>query len=64
MTVYVSVETCQGVIAETTAYLTQESAEKAERRWLKQHRIRNDDEREAKSQNGTEYVLRECKLKP
>ncbi|NUM55787.1 MAG: hypothetical protein HUU46_19270 [Candidatus Hydrogenedentes bacterium] len=64
MTIYVTVATCQGVIADITAYLTQESAQKAERRWLKQHRIRNNDDREGKSRNGTEFVLRECKLKP
>ncbi len=64
MTIYVAVETCQGVIADITAYLTQESAEKAERRWLKQNHIHNDEDREGKSQNGTEFVLRECKLKP
>jgi hypothetical protein len=64
MTIYVAVETSQGVIAEITAYLTEESAEEAEHRWLKENRICNDGEREYKSQNGTDFVLRECPLKP
>jgi hypothetical protein len=64
MTIYVAVVTCQGVIDDITAYLTEESAVKAERRWLKQHRIRTTDERDAQSNRGNEFVLRECALKP
>lgn len=64
MTIYVTVETSQGVIAEVTAYLTLESAEQAERHWLKDNRIRTDAERDNKSQLGTEFAVRECPLKP
>jgi hypothetical protein len=64
MTLYVSVETNQGVITEVIAYLTRESAEAAEHNWLNANRIRTEAEREHKSQTGTEFVLRECPLKP
>lgn len=64
MPIYVTVETSQGVIAEVVAYLNLESAEQAERHWLKDNHIRTDAERENKSQSGTEFVIRECPLKP
>jgi hypothetical protein len=34
MTVYATVETCQGVVEEVRAFLSEESAEAAERKWL------------------------------
>lgn len=64
MTIYVTVETSQGVIAEVVAYLTFESAEQAERHWLKANSIRTDAARENRSQLGTEFAVLECPLKP
>jgi len=63
MTIHVTVETCQGVIAEVAAYQTQAFARKAEQKWLKEHDIQDEQDREAKSQSGTEFHLAECRLR-
>lgn len=64
MTVYVTVQSCQGVIHEARAYLGQEGAEKAERRWLRQHGIRTPEGREAQAGNGNEFHIFEAELAP
>ena len=64
MTVFVAVELFQGVVNEVNVFLTQESAQKAEQYWLKEHGITDDIGRECKAQNGTEFIVRECEVKP
>jgi len=64
MTIHATVETCQGVIAEVAAYRSRASALEAERKWLREHDIRSRQQREAKSQDGTEFIVQECELKP
>ncbi|MFC1735528.1 hypothetical protein ACFL1X_05385 [Candidatus Hydrogenedentota bacterium] len=64
MTIYVVVETFQGITDEIRVFLTEESAQKAEQDWLKTNGIANDNDREAKSKNGIGILLRECELKP
>lgn len=64
MTIYVAVETSQGVVAEISVYLREESADKAEQRWLKRNGIKDSDSREGKSHNGTEFIVRRCRVKP
>jgi hypothetical protein len=64
MTVFVAVELFQGVVNDVQVFSTQESAEKTEREWLKEHDINDDASRECKAQNGTEFIVRECNLKP
>lgn len=63
MTIYVVVGTFQGVITDIRAFLTEQSARKAEQEWLKQYRIKDKAGRECKSQDGTELILQECELK-
>jgi len=64
MNVYVAVEVFQGLVTETNVFLGQESAEQAEQQWLKEHGITDDVGRECKAQNGTEFIVRECDVKP
>lgn len=64
MKVYVTVETCQGFVHEAMAYLTEESAHNAEKTWLKTMDIKDDLDRQAKADNGTEFLVFEAELKP
>ncbi|MBI5090933.1 MAG: hypothetical protein HZB26_00650 [Candidatus Hydrogenedentes bacterium] len=64
MTVFVTIETCQGIVSETRVFLTDKSARKAERKWLKANGIKDDENRQGKSDNGTECLRLECKLEP
>ena len=64
MTVYVTVETFQGVLDNVRAYLTEESALDAERNWLREMGIASPESREGKSDNGTSFTVMECELKP
>jgi|GEM_PF-1894097 len=64
MTVYVIVELFQGMVNEVNAFLKRESAERAEQQWLEEHGITDDVGRECKAQNGTQFIVRECDVKP
>lgn len=64
MNVYVTVETCQGIVSRPRVFLSEESARKAEQTWLKQTGIKDDEHREAKSGSGTEFLMFETKLEP
>jgi len=64
MTVYVVVELVQGVLGEVRVFRSKESAEKAERKWLKKHGITNEIEREGHAQNGTELIVRQSNVRP
>lgn len=64
MTVYVTVETFQGVLQDARAYLTEESALDAEKNWLREMCITSPESREGKSDNGTSFTVMECELKP
>ena len=64
MTVYVTVETFQGVLHEARVYLTEENALCAEKAWLKKMGIKTKDARECKSDDGTSFTVMECDLKP
>ena len=61
---YVTVESCQGVIAEIHAFLRQESAEAAERNWIETMGIKDANHRQAKAESGTECRVFEAELKP
>jgi uncharacterized protein YecT (DUF1311 family) len=64
MTIHVTDETCQKVVGEVAAYRSRASARRAQHAWLREHDIRSRQQREAKSQHGTEFIVRECELKP
>ena len=64
MKVFVTVETFQGVVHDATAYMTEESARRAEKAWLKNMGIKSQDARECKSDDGTSFSVMECDLKP
>lgn len=64
MDVYVTIETCQGIVSEAHVYLTEESARKAEQTWLSETNIKDDEHRQGKSDNGTEFLVMETKLEP
>ena len=64
MTVYVTVQSCQGLIHEARAHLTEQGAAKAERRWLRKRGIHTPDDREAQARNGNEIRIFEAKLAP
>ncbi len=64
MTIHVTVQTCQGVVDTIRAFLTEESAIAAERKWLREMGIRDDAHRQAKADNGIEFLVFEVELKP
>ena len=64
MTVYVSVETFQGVLHEAQVFMTEKSALDAEKNWLQEMGIKTKDARECKSDDGTSFTVMECELKP
>jgi hypothetical protein len=64
MKVFVAVETFQGVIQDATTFITEESARRAEKAWLRKMGIKNQNARECKSDAGTSFTVMECDLKP
>jgi hypothetical protein len=64
MKVFIAVETFQGVVHDATAYMTEESARRAEKAWLGRMGIKSQDARECKSDDGTSFSVMECDLKP
>ncbi len=60
--VYVTIELCQGNIAEVRAYWNEHLADIAEKRWLKDHNIQSQIDRDGKAQNGTEFHIYTCTL--
>ena len=64
MKVFIAVETFQGVVHDATAYMTEESARRAEKAWLDAMGIKSQDARECKSDDGTSFSVMECDLKP
>lgn len=64
MTIRLTVETCQGIVEEVRAFLSEESALAAEKKWLKEMDIKDDAGRQAKADRGTEFLVFEAELKP
>lgn len=64
MTIHVTVQIYQGFIDTIRAFLTEESAIAAKRKWLREMGIRDDAHRQAKADSGTEFRLFEVELKP
>lgn len=64
MTVFVAMEILKGIVCEARVFLTPESAGKREAAWLQERRIKNRLDREIKAQNGEEFLVMECELKP
>lgn len=64
MKVYVCVELYKGLIHEARVFQKEESALKAERDWQNEHDVRNEQDREAKAQNGIEFHIFECETEP
>ena len=64
MTIHVTVESCQGVIEEVRAYLSDESAVAAEKKWRRRTGIQNSASRKAREDDGTEFLIFEAELKP
>ena len=64
MSVYVTIALHQGVVEDARVFRRKLSANKAEKEWLKENGIADDDEREGKSQNGTEFIVMKCELEP
>jgi hypothetical protein len=64
MTVFVAMEILKGIVSEIHVFLTPESAGKEEARWLEKRRIHDPLDREMKAQNGEEFLVMECELKP
>ncbi len=64
MTVYLSIETHQGIVHHTRVFLSESSARQAEQNWLEENGITDDDHRNAKSGGGTEFIVLECTIEP
>lgn len=63
MTVYVTVDVCNGVVNDIQAFLTEKSALKIEKAWLQRHNIKDETSRECEAQNGVEFIIYKCNLK-
>jgi hypothetical protein len=61
--IYVTIELAQGNIAAVHAYLNERQALTAEQRWLKDHTITDELDREGKAQNGNEFHTYPCILR-
>lgn len=57
MTIYVTIAIHQGVVHEVRAFLSEESADAAEQAWLAKTGIHHDQHRQAKANDGTEFLL-------
>ena len=64
MKVYVAIETFQGVVDDAKVFMTEESANNAERQWLDERGIKTEDARNCKADDGTSFFVQECPLKP
>jgi len=64
MKVFVAVETFQGVVHDATAYMTEKSARRAEKTWLREQGIKSQNARECKSDDGTSFSVIQSDLKP
>ena len=64
MTVFIALKIIRGAVTNGKVFLRQESAEQAEKRWLKEQGIKDDISREVKAQAGMEFLIMECELKP
>ena len=64
MTVFVTIEAVQGLVGGVTVFLTPDSARQAEERWLEKNGVKDKIDREAKANNGTEFLVMESELKP
>lgn len=64
MSVYVTIALHQGVVEDARVFRRKLSANKAEREWLTGYGIADDEDREGKSQNGTEFIVVKCELEP
>ncbi len=53
MTIFVTVETFQGVVEEVRAFLSEESAVAAEKKWRKEMDIKDDAARQTRADGGT-----------
>jgi len=64
MTIHVTVEVHQGVIAKVRVFRNEVSAGSAEKEWLRQMSIQDEIGRQCKSDDGTEFLIFQTKLEP
>ena len=54
MSVYVVLDIHKGIINDVNVFISEDSANRLEQGWLKEHKIKNKEDRDCLSQNGTE----------
>jgi len=64
MTVFIALEIIRGAVTNGKVFLRRESAEQAQKRWLREQGIKDDISRQGKGHNGMEFLVMECELKP
>ena len=64
MTVFIALEIIRGAVTNGKVFLRRESAEQAQKRWRKGQGIKDDILRQGKDQDGMEFLVMECELKP
>lgn len=64
MSVYVTIVLCQGIVDHARVFRSKKSAINAEKKWLEENAITDNEHREAKSQSGTECIVMSCDLEP
>lgn len=64
MTVYVTIETEQGNIAEVVVFMSEQSAREAKGLWHARYGIDYREDREVQAKNGNEFTIEEAELRP
>ena len=62
MSVYVVLDVFKGLINDVNVFISEESANKVEQEWLKEHKIKDKEDRECLSQSGAELRIFVCQL--
>ena len=62
MTVYVVLDIYKGIFNDVNVFISEDSANRSEQEWLKEHKIKNKEDRECLSQSGTELRVFVCEL--
>lgn len=64
MSVYVTVELSQGLVAEVHTFMSRQGGKEQEGRWLAEYDVATRDDHEAMAGHGTEFHLAEADIRP
>jgi hypothetical protein len=62
VSVYVVLDIYKGIFNDVNVFKSEDSANRLEQEWLKEHKLKNEKDRECLSQSGTELRIFVCEL--